>query len=275
MSMLTTSAPARPVVLAALFALGLSFSPAEAQGPVGSFRDGVLPPGGRVVGRTYGDWQASFWQWGLSMPTTASPLYDTAPCDAGQSGPVWFLGGGFGSTITTPTGEHEIIRERQCEIPAGKILYVAVANAEASDLEGNGTTLRELSASARGVAAAIDPASLVLTIDGRAVPNLANFYAESPLYRFKLATHNNVLSDLGAPGNIDGAYGRSVAAGYGVLVAPLSPGRHTIHLEADFPEFQFRLNITYHLHVSSPRRASSAGVLGQPSPASRVTRATR
>src|SRR5438874_7424155 len=75
----------------------------------------VLPAGSRLA--------AAWWEWVFSLPVTASPQFDTADCSAGQSGPVWFLGGTFfGGTIT-----------RTCTIPAGKTLVFPVANAWADN----------------------------------------------------------------------------------------------------------------------------------------------
>ncbi len=59
----------------------------------------VFPPGSVMFGRTYSEWSAEWWQWILSQPANASPLFDTADCNTGQSGPVFFLGGKF-----CPTG---------------------------------------------------------------------------------------------------------------------------------------------------------------------------
>jgi hypothetical protein len=58
----------------------------------------------------------------------------------------------------------------------------------------------------------------------------------------------------------EGTTTSAVSDGYFVMLAPLSPGRHTIHfagafvftLEADGFDFSFSLDITYHIKVLSP-----------------------
>ena len=77
-----------------------------------------------VHGRTYGEWAAQGWQWALSLPAAAHPLFDTAGRSAGQPGPVWFLGArscAIGDTTCSTTDV-----ERTCAVPAGKALFFPV-----------------------------------------------------------------------------------------------------------------------------------------------------
>src|SRR5215831_19135202 len=71
---------------------------------------GVLPVQSRPYGFTYGEWSARWWQWLFLLPLDNSPLFGTADCSVGQSGPVWFLGG---SPSPRPG----------CTVPAGKALF--------------------------------------------------------------------------------------------------------------------------------------------------------
>jgi hypothetical protein len=50
----------------------------------------VIPRDSVAFGRTYSDWAAAWWQWALSIRATAHPLFDTADCGTGQTGPVFF-----------------------------------------------------------------------------------------------------------------------------------------------------------------------------------------
>src|SRR5271163_4719460 len=85
-----------------------------------------------VFGRTYSEWNAAWEQWAASISTSNHPLFDNGDCSVGQSGPVWFLGrkfiavGGSGSYVNVV---------RDCNVPVGKGLYVAIYNAEDSALE--------------------------------------------------------------------------------------------------------------------------------------------
>src|SRR5438067_362973 len=79
----------------------------------------VVPPDQTVAGETYGEWSAEWWQWAFSLPVDQHPLFDTADCSEGQSGPVWFLGGTF---VATDLGSGVFLgqADRTCTIPANK-----------------------------------------------------------------------------------------------------------------------------------------------------------
>src|SRR5262245_2884044 len=79
---------------------------------------GVLSPTSKPYGKSYSEWAAAWWQWGLSIPADRNPLSDRTGefCDEGQSGPVWFSGG------LATSGE------RTCTIPAGKALFMPIFN---------------------------------------------------------------------------------------------------------------------------------------------------
>ena len=94
---------------AVVLATGLaSSSVASADSPV------VLPPDGRVHGRSYGEWSAEQWKWVYSMPESSHPLSDKADCSAGQRGKVWFLGGTY-TTTTEPSGGYEMAEASSAE----------------------------------------------------------------------------------------------------------------------------------------------------------------
>src|SRR6266567_9555639 len=89
---------------------------------VASFGDTVIVPPNSTpnaaYGKTYGEWAAAWWQWGLSVPAAVNPILDTTGADAGQgqTGPVWFLGGTFGGGTI----------KRTLTIPAGKAIFIPV-----------------------------------------------------------------------------------------------------------------------------------------------------
>jgi hypothetical protein len=206
---------------------------------------GILPPNSEPHGNSYAEWSARWWQWAFSLPVDHHPLFDTADCSAGQTGDVWFLGASFAPTVTSG-GEVVAIADRHCTIPPGKMLFFPVGNAEASTAEGNGTTEAELRAAAQMFQ---DLATnLSCEIDGREVEDLDAYRVQSPLFTFTLPD-NNVLQFFGidAPA---GTTSPSVSDGVYLMVAPLSAGKHTIHFHAEAPDFNFLLDITYHLTVS-------------------------
>jgi hypothetical protein len=216
--------------LAAL--IGMSATPADA-GP----NPRVLPPQSQPYGQSYGQWSAAWWQWFMEHPMTGHPGVDSPDFDvrSGQSGNVWFLATPFGTV------------ERTVTIPAGKALFVALANAEASSLEGNAT---EADQRANAAWAADHIVSVSCSVDGIPVNNLAAYRVQSPEFSFT-APDPWIFSP--AP---SGA-GTSVADGYFVMLTPFSRGIHTIHLAGAFHfsvaagdpfDGDFSLDVTYHVN---------------------------
>jgi len=208
----------------------LSPSPSEPSGG-DRLNPGIFPVQSKPYGKSWGEWTAEWWKWAFSLPVSAHPLFDTADCSAGQSGPVWFLGGSFAGVAVT----------RTCRVPAGKSILLPVVNAECSTVEPppfHGDDESELRACA---IAFMDGASgtLVATVDGQDVEDLSGYRVQSPLFTFS-APADNVLF-------IDGPVsGQSVSDGYWLFLAPLSAGTHTLHFEGN-PGFS--IDVTYLLTV--------------------------
>jgi hypothetical protein len=211
----------------------------------------VLPPTGAYAGSTYATWSEAWWRWAMAIPSAQSPLADAtgANCTVGQSGPVWFLAGTTGGTAT-----------RTCAVPAGKAVLFPIFNAEWSAAEANaanggcfvpgvspaGTSQAALSACA---AAQIDHVTSVnASVDGVAIRDVQQYRSRSGLFSFN-AVGGNVFS---VPAGTTSA----VSDGFWILLAPLSPGSHTIRFEgiADFPElkFTFQEGVDYTLTVAQP-----------------------
>jgi hypothetical protein len=79
---------------------------------------GVVPPADQYAGLTYGEWGAKWYQWATLLPANNHPLFDTTDFSAGQSAPVWFLGGVFCSNYNPICNPQAV--KRSCKIPAGK-----------------------------------------------------------------------------------------------------------------------------------------------------------
>ena len=80
----------------------------------------LIPPGQRVAGQSQEEWSKRWWHWALSFEEDDSPVSDSDGrlCARGQSGPVWFLAGSYGSQRTV----------RRCSLPAGKTLFFPLVN---------------------------------------------------------------------------------------------------------------------------------------------------
>ena len=226
-------------VLKVVIVLGLS-----AAAPLSVFADdqnhGVFSPDLSVLGRTYGDWSATWWQYMFSIPAATNPTNDTTGqfCQVRAWGPVGFLAGiNSGQRVT-----------RTCTVPARKPLLFPIINVECSTLEAapfGCSDEAECRACAGSFADGIGQQTLKVTIDGESVRGPGNFRAQSPFFEFHLPANN--ISDL-PPGD-----GSSVSDGYWVILKPLSPGTHVIDFEGAFtsgPGAGFSENVTYHLKVT-------------------------
>jgi len=244
------SLPTGLALLATLIVLGtVATSPALAASGRSIGLQGIYPLNAQPYGRSWGDWTATWWQWALSMPVSSHPLFDTADCSAGQSGPVWFLGGAFTGIAAT----------RSCTVPAGISLFFPLLNSECSTVEPPpfyGADEAEMRACAAGW---VDSGSdLFCIIDGVAVENVSSYRVDSPLFSFT-APNDNIF---GIPGPVTG---ESVSDGYWIFLAPLSAGQHTIRFGGSFPGFP--IDVTYELTVRPGGRgrgqvAGDAGTWG-------------
>ena len=199
---------------------------------------GVLPVDSHPYGMTYGQWSEEWWKWALSIPASSNPVTDTTGefCAEGQSGKVWFLAGTFGTSET-----------RDCSIPAGKALFFPIINAESSEIEGWGTTEELLREDATATADAITFIEVI--VDGKTLqtelqtePNLG-YRVQSGLFTIWLPP-DNVLGIT----TEEGVSSIAVADGYWIMLAPLSAGKHTIHIHGEVGEF-FATEVTYELTV--------------------------
>jgi len=234
------------VVVAALLLLGgVSSAPvAQAGGD-----PALVPPQSHAFGRSLGEWTAAWWRWAVSIPSDRSPLVDAtgANCAQGQSGKVRFLAGTTGGSAT-----------RTCTIPTGTAILIPVFNAEWSAAEaaasGNGcfipvptggTSEAALRACAR--AQVSHATTLEASIDGVPITDLAQPRADSPLFTFTAVANN--------PFGLPAVQTQAVSDGYWLLLHPLPPGKHTIHVHgvASFPElnnFTFETEVTYTLTIA-------------------------
>jgi hypothetical protein len=219
---------------------------------------GIVPPDSVYDGHTYGGWSARWWQYVLSQPASSNPLLDAtgAGCGVGQSGPVFFL---VGSDIGP-------VNRTQCVVPAGKALFFPLVNGLDvhvpcsalnpsicdtqntdqliwNDLENTaGFTISSLYAKIDGVP--------VSNLDAATTPYRA---CAGPVSRCSAPSFSLTFPADNFFGIPAGTYSPAVADGVYLLLAPLTPGAHTITFGGTASDFgnSFSQNITYHLTVSS------------------------
>jgi hypothetical protein len=181
-----------------------------------------LPIGSKPHGKSYEQWSVLWWQWFL--PLTAAQFN---ACSIGQSGPVAFLLAGPLSC----TGS----------VQPGTALFFPIANIECSNLEPapfHGDTPAERAACAASFLSIVG--TIGVTIDGVPVRHPTSFHALSPDFSFKVGPDN--VFGIPCSGECSGL---SSGDGYYLMLTPLPPGDHTIHITAT----GFGLDTTFNLRV--------------------------
>lgn len=85
-----------------------------------TFEEHIVFPGDFVNNIPLESYANSWWQWTYTMPKELSPIRDTTGenCHIRQKGDVWYLAGGYGSSVI----------RRTCEIPEGKYIFFPIIN---------------------------------------------------------------------------------------------------------------------------------------------------
>lgn len=206
---------ALPTLMVVLLLLLITQSVASAHG---NANPGVLPPNSRVQGLTYGEWSVKWWQYVLSVPASENPLIGAtgANCGIQQIGNVALV-------VADPT-----IGERiACEVPAGTMLFLDILSAECSTLEEDpfyGEDEEAMRACAEGFVLS----GLEASIDGIEIHGLEDYIHTSPLFDFTVPEENILW--------VPASSGQSVSNGAHLMVAPLTPGLHTIHLHGEYSD---------------------------------------
>ncbi len=211
---------------------------------------GVLPPNAHPFGKTYGEWNAGWWQWSFSVPASKNPALATngaLDCSVGQSGNVWFLAGHFlsGGSFT-----------RSCSIPVGKALFIPLINSWVDNVCNTPPfTVEQLRAMAANLVS--PPANLHASIDGHSLTNLESYRAISPVFSYTLPPSPDNLIDVGFGVSLPGPCWPSltvtpaVADGFYIMLAPLTAGSHSINFGGSGPGGGSTLDVTYNLTVGS------------------------
>jgi hypothetical protein len=199
---------------------------------------GLIKPGGQYRGEDISEKAVEWWQTMYSIPVVNDqhPLL-TGGAVMGEDN-LLFL-----ATSAAP-GPSTI----QVTVPSQASIFFPVVNAECSTVESepfHGDNEAEMRSCANGH---IDQtANLAVTIDGVPVNSLQSYREQSPLFSFTLP-ENNVLQFLGetAPA---GTTSEAVDAGIYLLLKPLTPGAHTIHVSGSFTNLGTTINTTFQLTV--------------------------
>lgn len=200
----------------------------------------VLPPQSAPGGSTYGEWSARWFQWAYEPPTALSPVLDTtgANCAVGQTGNVWFLAG-----TLFPPGPAAVTR--YCSIPTGKMLFFPVGNGFcAGDGFPDGFAGERRCATAN----AATLSGFSAEVDGHPILNLQADLLDNP-YRALSPPWDLVLGADNIFGAPAGTYSPGAGDGVYLMLAPLTPGQHTIHFHADITGTGQQIDARYVLTV--------------------------
>ncbi len=191
-------------------------------------------------GLAYGRFGAMWWQWALSFPLADIPFYNAGGAvdiSAHQSGNVWFLAGANLGPTT-----------RSGQVPAGTSLFFPLANlinnypcpSEFGFEPDPGETIEHF-LQRTGNAFLPQLTDLFAEIDGVPLSNLTSYRATSRLFTFTADPALSAIFDPCVTGNPQ----PGVAVGYWLLLAPLTPGTHTLHFGAP----SWGQDVTYNLTV--------------------------
>lgn len=179
----------------------------------------VLPLTSKVDGEGYEQLSARWWRWANSFPQALAPYRDPDGrlCDIGQEGAVWFLAGTDGSAWV----------QRRCIVPSGKHVFLPIINMYQRSSVAVPSAGREAMCDAlrRSIAANNDAlSSAQVLIDGVRVEHPERWRVSTPQCFDPFPEK-------------DGGKGSGFVAasdGYWLLLPPLSPGRHTIAIGANY-----------------------------------------
>jgi hypothetical protein len=236
--------------VAALLCAGTALGQKKDDPASGKRRPIIYPIKSRPYGKTYSEWAGAWWRWAYSFPAGEdnNPVQDLTGdlAGLGQSGPVWFLAGTFGQTAT-----------RTATVPSDKALFFPIINTlwiNIPELGDNPWSDEQRDFAQDFIAPFIDNAyNLSCQIDGVEVKNIEGYRTATPDGKeYMISFPENNLWGLEA-----GVYGPSVDDGIYLMLAPLSPGKHTIRFTAasvGFDGSPFALDVTYNLKVVRPAR---------------------
>jgi hypothetical protein len=228
-----TLRPRQAVLAAAILLVSFASALPAAARPA---NPGVVDVKDEVLGRTYAEWSVEWWTWLFSTPGTLSTFSDgVVDCvDDQPFSDVLFLVGPVNTGATV---------ERTCAEPISSdtFIFFPVLNIECSSLEVDtiffGGTPQERRRCARSFAFS----DLHASVDGQVVDKLKQYAVTSDDFAVTSTTGNAGLLPVGS--------GRSTSYGIWVMLEPLPAGDHTINFGGTFPDFDFTLDVTYHIEV--------------------------
>jgi len=170
------------------------------------------------------------------IPTDSHPLADMGDCDTNQSGAAFFLGGSF-SGVNQPAGcdpdvdctGDQRIATRDCTIPAGKAIFLPIANWAWNNIgEDPPATPEYMDTFVDSWNSAAQ--NMVVEIDGVELGNIENYRVHTQVFEHPFLA----AGPINFGGVTEDGWTDAVSDGYWVFLSPPSPGTHTIHFTSEF-----------------------------------------
>jgi hypothetical protein len=222
------------IYIASIIILALVFSSLSTSALADNLNPGVFSKDSVPYGVPYREWLAKWWNWTESLNTQEHPRDNYTPdkCASGQKGSVWFLPDALSGK-----------EERVCTIPAEKAILAPTITGECNKGDPkmkNDDDLR------RCAIAGDEYGAIEVTLDGRRMQNLEQYRVQTGFFNINV-TKDNIYTD---PPGIYPAY----ADGTMVLLEPLSPGKHDLHIKASVinpieTQYNYSAEWTYHLNI--------------------------
>jgi len=203
----------------------------------------VVPPGSKIVGKSYAEWSAELFKFEYSIPSSDNPFLHDDKCEVGQSGPVWFLTGKW--------AESPVVATRHCTIPPEKYLFLPVASCSADNLGFDPPkTVEELRAVARSE---IDSHTASCWLDGKELLHIdtasdSPYRVVSPVFSYRIPA-GGVLG-----GNRETLVDPVVSDGVFLMLKPLAAGRHSIRITGSSLAHPYSYDITYEIDIAPPKK---------------------
>ncbi len=173
-------------------------------------------------GLSLDQWAAAWHQWILSIPNKSTPLNDPTGqfASVGQKMPVWFL---TSDAYAVPRIEEITFK---ATIPAEQSIFVCVQWALAY---GDSIPSKNQIRSGSGLNTLPVPA---VEVDGVSIPDMSKYRLQTPGFTLVLPP-DNVLNENVTKGTSKTF--KAIADGYWLLLPPLPKGKHTIHVQKEWP----------------------------------------
>lgn len=182
----------------------------------GTFEELMADGSEDIDGKPLVEYANSWWQWTATMSKEKSPVRDKTGelCGVGQSGNVWFLAGGFGTSKI----------KRRCEMPSGKYVFFPVINMVYYTPEGEVDTCAEVKR--RAALNNDELLSIYVEFDGVAAANPGHS-------RLASAKCFDLMGKVPPEQHPPKLY-PSASDGYWIMLKPLAKGVHTLKFNAQY-----------------------------------------